>query len=188
MVDISKEEQQQAFVELLNEKLPNFIKDNVAELRKSIDFSAIQPGQGILYSGDLLDRSEDVSNTAQVKNSNYVANLALNEGRITAGRADANSPGGIPNDPTDNAFEKYRINISNVPQDITREAASQLSELSLTDEQRTLVEAAINVKQNFGSQIGNSIEQPIGNNIIAASNYVPNRNHPNNNDDKIKIR
>jgi len=87
--------EQIAFVDLVNEKLPDFIKNKVADLRDNLDFR-VQPDQGILYSGDLLDRSENVSIVAQVKNSNFVANIASNEGRITAGRADAGIPGGIP--------------------------------------------------------------------------------------------
>ena len=103
-----------AFVDLLKEKVPDFIKNKVENLRKGVDFSLIQTDQGILYSGDLLDRSEDVSNTSQVKNSNYVADLALNEGRITAGRADAGILGGIPNAPRNNAFERYNREIGGI--------------------------------------------------------------------------
>lgn len=51
--------EQIAFVDLVNEKLPDFIKNKVADLRDNLDFR-VQPDQGILYSGDLLDRSEQL--------------------------------------------------------------------------------------------------------------------------------
>ena len=74
--------------------IDDLVGSEVDRFRKNLNYTAIKIDEGVLYGGALPNRSTEVEikQNANLKNNNFVADIAKKDGRITAGRVDLNSP------------------------------------------------------------------------------------------------